>query len=101
MCFEEGGKTQTSLRHDPQPRHQLRKIPAGDHALMPLLDPNHSQIHCALEGSAGGPALVLSNSLGTDFSMWDPLVSAFTKAFRVLRYDTRGHGKSFACHKKS
>jgi 3-oxoadipate enol-lactonase len=61
---------------------------------MPLLDPNHAEIHCAVEGPAGGPALVLSNSLGTDFSMWDPQISEFTRSFHVLRYDTRGHGKS-------
>ena len=62
---------------------------------MPLVDANRAQIHYALEGPAGRPVLVLSNSLGTDFSMWDPQISEFTKSFRVLRYDTRGHGKSF------
>ena len=56
MCFEEGGKTQTSLRHDPQPRHWLRKIPAGDHALTPLLDPNHAQIHSSVHDPATTPA---------------------------------------------
>ena len=40
------------------------------------------------------PVLVLSNSLGMDFSMWDPQVPEFVKSFRVLRYDTRGHGQS-------
>ncbi len=61
---------------------------------MPFVDSNHTQIHYALEGAAGRPLLVLSNSLGTDFSMWDPQIPEFTKPFRVLRYDTRGHGKS-------
>ena len=61
---------------------------------MPFVDSNRAQIHYALEGPAGRTVLVLSNSLGTDFSMWDPQISAFTKSFRVLRYDTRGHGKS-------
>lgn len=62
---------------------------------MPFVDSNRAQIHYALEGPAARPALVLSNSLGTDFSMWDPQIAEFTKSFRVLRYDTRGHGKSF------
>lgn len=62
---------------------------------MPFSDSNRAQIHYALEGPAARPALVLSNSLGTDFSMWDPQIAEFTKSFRVLRYDTRGHGKSF------
>jgi 3-oxoadipate enol-lactonase len=38
--------------------------------------------------------LVLSNSLGTDLSMWDLQVAAFTEHFRVLRYDSYGHGTS-------
>jgi 3-oxoadipate enol-lactonase len=40
------------------------------------------------------PVLVLSNSLGTNFSMWEPQMSQFDQRFRVLRYDTRGHGRS-------
>ena len=60
----------------------------------PLFDSFGAQTHYALEGEAGKPVLVLSNSLGTDFSMWDPQVPEFLKSFRVLRYDTRGHGYS-------
>lgn len=37
---------------------------------------------------------MLSNSLGTDMSMWDGLMPALRKRFRVLRYDQRGHGRS-------
>lgn len=47
-----------------------------------------------LEGPEGAPVLVLSNSLGTNLHMWDTQVPAFTAHFRVLRYDTRGHGQS-------
>lgn len=61
---------------------------------MPFIDSDHVQIHYALEGPAEKPALILSNSLGTDFSMWDLQIPEFAKSFRVLRYDTRGHGKS-------
>jgi len=61
---------------------------------MPFADSNHAQIHYAIEGAPGKPALILSNSLGTDFSMWDPQIPEFKKSLRVLRYDTRGHGKS-------
>lgn len=38
------------------------------------------------------PWLVLSNSLGTDLTMWDAQLPALLPHFRVLRYDTRGHG---------
>ncbi len=61
---------------------------------MPFADSNHAQTHYALEGQAGKPVVLFSNSLGTDFSMWDPQVPEFLKSFRVLRYDTRGHGQS-------
>jgi 3-oxoadipate enol-lactonase len=47
-----------------------------------------------LEGRPGRPVLVLSNSLGTDFGMWDPQVPHLTEHVRVLRYDSRGHGAS-------
>ncbi len=52
-----------------------------------------------LDGSGSsrtGPWLVLSNSLGTDMSMWDPQMVALTGHFTVLRYDQRGHGASDA-----
>jgi 3-oxoadipate enol-lactonase len=61
---------------------------------MPFAKSADGQIHYALEGSPEKPALILSNSLGADFSMWDPQISDFTKSFRLLCYDTRGHGKS-------
>ena len=50
----------------------------------------------AVEGLAQGPALLLSNALGTSASFWDDQVLAFTRAFRVIRYDQRGHGRSTA-----
>jgi 3-oxoadipate enol-lactonase len=37
---------------------------------------------------------VLSGSLGTDLSMWDPQADRLAERFRVLRYDLRGHGDS-------
>jgi 3-oxoadipate enol-lactonase len=47
-----------------------------------------------LEGSAGAPTLVLSNSLGTALAMWDAQMPALLQRFQVLRTDTRGHGRS-------
>jgi 3-oxoadipate enol-lactonase len=43
-----------------------------------------------------GPWLVMSHSLACDISMWDEQLDAFTGRFRLLRYDTRGHGRSEA-----
>jgi 3-oxoadipate enol-lactonase len=47
-----------------------------------------------LLGPSDAPAVVLSCSLGTDRSMWDPQVPALSERHRVVRYDLRGHGAS-------
>ncbi|MBO4122381.1 alpha/beta fold hydrolase [Cupriavidus gilardii] len=47
-----------------------------------------------LEGEAGRPVLMLSNSIATDMSMWDGVMPHLLERFRVLRYDMRGHGAS-------
>ena len=52
------------------------------------------EVHAVVEGPADAPVLLLSNSLGADLSMWEPQVPALTGHFRVVRYDTRGHGRS-------
>lgn len=48
----------------------------------------------ALQGPADAPVLLLSNSLGTTLEMWDAQAAALSADWRVLRYDTRGHGAS-------
>lgn len=50
--------------------------------------------HYKLEGTPNSPVLVFSNSLGSNLTMWDELVPLLLPYFRVLRYDTRGHGQS-------
>jgi 3-oxoadipate enol-lactonase len=42
----------------------------------------------------GAPALLLVNSLGTDFGMWDDQRDALSERYELIRYDARGHGKS-------
>jgi len=54
----------------------------------------HLGLHYRTDGDAARPCLVLSNSLGTDSSMWDAQTAALADDFFVLRYDTRGHGRS-------
>ncbi len=61
---------------------------------MPFIEINGSPLHYQWDGLADRPALVLSNSLGTDLSMWDPQVQELSRHFRLLRYDSRGHGQS-------
>ena len=53
-----------------------------------------TELFAQVEGADDASPLVLGNSLGTTFSMWDPQVSALARRFRVIRYDHRGHGRS-------
>jgi len=61
---------------------------------LPTLDIQGDKFNCRVDGPPDAPVLVLSNSLGTNLSMWDAQMPALTARFRVLRYDTRGHGAS-------
>jgi 3-oxoadipate enol-lactonase len=61
---------------------------------MPFAKLPDAQIFYELTGPEHAPVFVFSNSLGTTHRMWDPQVLTFTKHFRLLRYDTRGHGQS-------
>lgn len=47
-----------------------------------------------LEGKPHAPVIIFSNALGTDKHMWDLQAAYFKENYQVLRYDTRGHGKS-------
>ena len=49
-------------------------------------------VNYTLDGPTGAPVVTLSHSLASDLSMWDPQMKALTATYRVLRYDTRGHG---------
>ncbi len=61
---------------------------------MPIIDTGDVGLHTRWDGPADGPVLVLSNSLGATLDMWRPQVAPFGAVFRLLRYDTRGHGAS-------
>lgn len=61
---------------------------------MQFMETSAGKFHYRLEGPEDAPVIVLSNSLGTNLAMWDAQAPAFSQKFRVLRYDTRGHGLS-------
>jgi 3-oxoadipate enol-lactonase len=46
------------------------------------------------EGPRNAPAVVLINSLGTDYRIWDDVARSLTGRYRVVRSDKRGHGLS-------
>jgi 3-oxoadipate enol-lactonase len=52
--------------------------------------------HYRDQGPRDGRAIVFSNSLGTDFRIWNAVVDRLPPGLRVIRYDKRGHGLSEA-----
>ncbi len=48
------------------------------------------------DDTSNKPWLVMSHSLACDSSMWDDQIDALAPHFRILRFDTRGHGLSSA-----
>lgn len=52
------------------------------------------ELYCQTYGDQSKSALIFSNSLGTNSSMWQPQIEALKSSFFIITYDTRGHGKS-------
>lgn len=61
---------------------------------MPFIYANGVCLRYRLEGKPGAPVIMFSNSLGTNLFMWELQAAALRDEFRILRYDTRGHGLS-------
>jgi 3-oxoadipate enol-lactonase len=56
---------------------------------------NGIEINCVIEGE--GPWVTMSHSLACNLSMWDDQAKLLvSKGYKVLRFDTRGHGASDA-----
>ncbi|MFD0747810.1 3-oxoadipate enol-lactonase [Phytohabitans flavus] len=51
-------------------------------------------LYSIVDGPPDAPVLVLANSLGTTVDMWEPQLPALAERYRVVRFDTRGHGRS-------
>lgn len=61
---------------------------------MPHIDVNGAVLHYHLQGVESGPPIIFSNGLGTTTAMWQPQLQPLEGRFRILRFDTRGHGHS-------
>jgi 3-oxoadipate enol-lactonase len=56
--------------------------------------PKDNSIYYELCGPEDSPVLVMSHALGTNLTLWDHQVEALRTEFRIVRYDSRGHGRS-------
>ena len=63
---------------------------------MQMVELNGIAVHYADRGDPNGAPVVFSNSLGTDFRLWDGLLPHLPRGLRLIRYDTRGHGLTSA-----
>lgn len=52
------------------------------------------RLRYVVDGPADAPTVVLANSLGATWSMWDEQIEPLSELYRVIRYDARGHGGS-------
>ena len=60
------------------------------------LKANGIDVNYEIHGKEGAPWLVLSHSLACSVRMWDPQIAALKDRYRILAYDTRGHGATEA-----
>lgn len=63
---------------------------------MPMIDSQGCRLYWRADGDPSLPGLVLANSLGTDVTLWDPILDSLLERFFVVRFDMRGHGGSEA-----
>ena len=61
---------------------------------MPIFQSKDVNINYQTFGGPDSSALVFSNSLGTNYGMWQKQFNYFKDRFFVICYDTRGHGSS-------
>jgi 3-oxoadipate enol-lactonase len=61
---------------------------------MPFVQIDKVVHYFTVDGAENAPALVFSNSLGSDHRIWDPVLPYLRESFRIIRYDQRGHGLS-------
>jgi 3-oxoadipate enol-lactonase len=63
--------------------------------MLQRIDTGAVRLACQVDGPVDGPWVVMSHSLACDHTMWDAQMDAL-RDFRVLRFDSRGHGASDA-----
>ncbi|MGO4906743.1 3-oxoadipate enol-lactonase [Pseudorhodobacter sp. W20_MBD10_FR17] len=61
---------------------------------MQVLTRPWGQMHTRIDGPKDAPTVVFSNSLGTDYRLWDDVLPLLPAGIRTLRYDKPGHGLS-------
>jgi pimeloyl-ACP methyl ester carboxylesterase len=92
------------MHSNPEDRRRLlHRVVSGGAALLLIVSPQaHAQgsfaelngVRLYYEVQGAGPALVLVHGWAINSDYWDDQVPAFREAYRVIRYDRRGFGRS-------
>jgi len=59
-----------------------------------IIETPSGRLNVVVDGPAHAPAILFSNALGTALDLWSAQAAALRDRFKVIRYDTRGHGGS-------
>ena len=65
---------------------------------MEFVETPTGSVHVRIDGPDNGAPVIFSNSLGTDFRIWDEVLPMLPRGLRIIRYDKRGHGLSDVAH---
>jgi hypothetical protein len=66
---------------------QMTPMPGSDGEVWRgIVDVGDCHLNVALDGSSKAPPLMLSNCLGSDLTMWDPQLAAFSGRFRAMTH---------------
>lgn len=81
--------------HDPGvPHHNTALVDTSFNFYMTTIETRGELFSVAIDGPAGAPAIMLSNSIGTHMAMWDGQLQMLAQHFRVVRYEMRGQHKA-------
>ena len=62
---------------------------------MPVKKINNVEINYQIDGDLSKQIIMFSNSLASNLNMWNPQIDYLVSlGYGILRYDSRGHGKS-------
>ncbi len=59
-----------------------------------LIEVKGARLNCVMDGTEGTPWITFVTGIANDHTLWDAQIPALAPHYRVLRIDSRGHGRS-------
>ncbi len=79
-------------RVDPERGEQLAQLPPDD--LGPVVSSDGTLLHVRAAGDPAAPAVVFAHGFSLDMTTWHYQWTAWSKRYRCVLFDHRGHGRS-------